>query len=140
MADLLLEPWQHIPTATVPPRPAAPPPLTIEQVIASAPDIAGATERIITARVLHGLASDIREGRMSQTPKLDGLLGNFSAFTARVEAAAQKMSEKMDGTATFTEAAVDKFGTAVDKVHAQAQAIDDAANQLSNGGPPLGNS
>lgn len=74
------------------------------------------------------------------TPNLNGLQGAFANFTKRVDSAALSLTKRMDSVATFTETAVEKFGGAVDKVEAQARAIDNAANQMTNGGPPLGNS
>jgi hypothetical protein len=73
------------------------------------------------------------------TPALNSLQDTFSRFTARVDRAAAKLAARMDSVASFTETAVEKFGGAIDKVEAQAKAIDDAANQMTNGGPPLGN-
>ena len=141
MSDLLLEPWRHnIPTATVPkPEPSQPPPLTIEKAVTSAPDIARATDKIVAARVLQTMANNIREGKLATTPKLNGLQDAFKAFTARVEAAAESLTNRMDTAAGTTETAITKFGHAVEQVEATAKSIDDAANQLTNGGPPLGN-
>lgn len=74
------------------------------------------------------------------TPKLSGLHEAFGKFTQRVEAAADRLHKRMDSVGGFTENAVDKFGSAIDKVEAHAKSIDDAANQMTNGGPPMGNS
>ena len=141
MPDLLLEPWrQRIPTATVQK------PETVEQAPIEAQLITDTTalnsgaDAIVTARYLQAMVNKQREAKLSTTPKLNGLQDAFAAFTTRVEAAAQKLTERMDTVAVTTETAVTKFGSAVDKVEAQAKAIDDAANQITNGGPPLGNS
>ena len=45
----------------------------------------------------------------------------------------------MDTAAETTETAITKFGAAVGQVEATAKDIDNAANQLTNGGPALGN-
>lgn len=138
--DLLLEPWRKpIPVATVPmPAPQAP---TLEQQVVTEPVVLNAVANsLAAASELRSVARDIREGKLTTTPKLNGLQDYFAKFTERVEASVQKLMDKMDGTAGTTEAAVEKFGGAVDKVAATAKAIDDAANQMTNGGPPLGNS
>lgn len=140
MSDLLLEPWRHLPTAPVP-KPQAQPAVPLETQIVTEPAVLNAVADSIAAETgLRAVARDIREGKLTTTPKLSGLQASFAKFTERVEAAAQKLMDKMDGTATTTEAAVEKFGGVVDSVAAQAKAIDDAANQMTNGGPPLGNS
>jgi hypothetical protein len=77
---------------------------------------------------------------LTATPKLNGLQDAFTAFTARVEKAAESLIQRMDAVAGTTEGAVTKFSGAVEKVAVTAKSIDDAANQLTNGGPPLGNS
>lgn len=138
--DLLLEPWRKpIPVATVPmPAPQAP---TLEQQVVTEPVVLNAVANsLAAASELRSVARDIREDKLTTTPKLNGLQDYFAKFTERVEASVQKLMDKMDGTAGTTEAAVEKFGGAVDKVAATAKAIDDAANQMTNGGPPLGNS
>lgn len=138
--DILLEPWRKpIPVATVPmPAPQAP---TLEQQVVTEPVVLNAVANsLAAASELRSVARDIREGKLTTTPKLNGLQDYFAKFTERVEASVQKLMDKMDGTAGTTEAAVEKFGGAVDKVAATAKAIDDAANQMTNGGPPLGNS
>ncbi len=76
----------------------------------------------------------------AQTPKLNGLPNAFASFIARVEAAAGKVHDKMNSVAGETESAVTKFSGAIDPIAAMAKQIDDTANQLTNGGPPLGNS
>lgn len=97
--------------------------------------IADRTDSLVAERVL------ITKGiTVTATPKLNGLSDAFGKFTARVEAAADKLQKRMDSVGDYTETAVTKFGAGVDKIEAQAKAIDDAANQMSNGGPPLGNS
>lgn len=81
-----------------------------------------------------------RAPAMSATPKLDSLLDGFGLFAVTVEEAAGRLHERMARAAGKTVDAVDKFSGAVDKVEATAHAIDDAANRLTNGGPPLAGS
>lgn len=73
---------------------------------------------------------------LTATPKLNGLHAAFAGFTARVEAAAGKLTARMDSVGAYTETAVQKFSGAVDTIEAQAKTIDDAANQITNGAPP----
>jgi len=132
--DVLIEPWRHpIPTATVP-KP--------ERQTIQASDV-GDIRDVLDARTdsltIERLA--LKKGiALTATPKLNGLQDAFTAFTSRVEKAAESLISRMDAVAGTTENAVTKFGGAVDKVEATAKSIDDAANQLTNGGPPLGNS
>lgn len=77
---------------------------------------------------------------LTATPNLNGITAAFEKFTARVEAAAVKLTARMDSVGTYTETAVEKFGGAVTTIEAKAKAIDDAANQMTNGGPPLDSS
>lgn len=94
--------------------------------------IADRTESLIIERLL------VKKGlTVAGTPKLNGLTAAFDKFTARVEAAADSLHKRMDNVGSFTEGAVEKFGGAVEQIQAKAQAIDDAANQMTNGGPPL---
>lgn len=117
--------------------PLAQPIPSLEQQVVTEPAVLDAVaDSIAAAAGLRTLARDIREGKLSTTPKLSGLQDAFAKFTTRVEAAAQALIDKMEGTAASTETAVQKFGGAVDSVAATAKAIDDAANQLTNGGPP----
>ena len=130
--DLLLEPWKrHIPTALVP-KPPSPRPATPHVIIDA---IEARTDSLIIQRLA------LKKGIiLTSTPKLNGLQDAFTAFTARVEKAAEALINRMDSVAGTTEGAVEKFGGAVEKVAVTAKSIDDAANQLTNGGPPLGNS
>lgn len=119
--------------------PAAP---TLEQQIVTEPAVLNAvSDSLAAASGLKSIARDIREGKLSTTPKLNGLQGAFAKFTERVEAVAETLMKRMDSAATMTEGAVEKFGGAVAAIEAQAKTIDDAANQLTNGGPsgPLPN-
>ena len=72
-----------------------------------------------------------------QTPKLNSLKGAFESFTKRVEAAAGTLLNQMDETGSSAEQAVTKFGGVVDSIHATVKDIEDTANQMTNGGPPL---
>ena len=72
-----------------------------------------------------------------QTPKLNSLKGAFESFTKRVEAAAGTLLNQMDETGSSAEQAVTKFGGVVESIHATVKDIEDTANQMTNGGPPL---
>jgi hypothetical protein len=136
-SDFVTEPWRiQIPTALMP----KPQPPALPAAPPSEPDpITKAIEDRADSFVIERLA--LKKGIiLTSTPKLNGLQDAFKGFTERVEASVQKLMDKMDGTATTTEAAVEKFGSAVDKVAATAKQIDDAANQMTNGGPPLAGS
>jgi hypothetical protein len=131
--DFLVEPWRiQIPTATVPkPQPIAPPVASPSDAITKAID--DRTDSLVIERLA------LKKGiTLTTTPKLNGLQDAFKAFTARVEAAAESLTTRMDTAASTTETAITKFGAAVSQVEATAKDIDNAANQLTNGGPPLG--
>jgi hypothetical protein len=51
---------------------------------------------------------------------------------------AQRLHDKMDVAEKTTETSIVKFEGAVDQVLDTVKQIDDAANQMTNGGPPLG--
>lgn len=125
MTDLLLEPWPLRGTGPHEPTP------TITTAIQSA------TDRLTTER---GVRAIIREGLVSSTPNLDGLQNVFANFTTRVDGLAKKLADRMQSVGDYTENAVTKFGNGVDKIEATAKAIDNAANQMTNGGPPLAGS
>ncbi len=80
----------------------------------------------------------VRMSRM--TPKLNGLQQKFAEFTARIEGAVDKIYDEMDQTAAYTESGIVKYSGAVRTIKETAKAIDDAANQMTNGGPPLADS
>lgn len=78
--------------------------------------------------------------KMAGTPKLDGFMSGFDSFTAKVEGLVDDLNKSMADTVTQVGASTTKLGGAVGKIKAKAKQMEDVANQLSNGGPPLGNS
>lgn len=80
-----------------------------------------------------------RTTAMANTPKLNSLMGSYDAFTARVEAAADAVHKRLDAIGGQAETSTAKLSKAVDPIEAMVKQIDDTANQLTNGGPPLGN-
>jgi hypothetical protein len=139
--DFVAEPWRiPIPTAIVPKPHAssAPLPARPTEPSSSEPDITKAIDDRADSLIIERLA--LKKGIvLTSTPKLNGLQDAFKAFTTRVEAAAESLTKRMDTAAETTETAITKFGAAVGQVEATAKDIDNAANQLTNGGPPLGN-
>jgi hypothetical protein len=138
-SDFIIEPWRHpIPTAIVP-KPQIPAPLPVQSLGPSSSGLDPITQAIedrTDSLIIERLAR--KKGIiLTTTPKLNGLQDAFKAFTSRVEAAADSLTKRMDSAATTTETAIVKFGAAVGQVEATAKSIDDAANQLTNGGPPL---
>lgn len=71
------------------------------------------------------------------TPKLNSLANAFANFTDRVEAAADKVLQRMEAAGSNVEDNVRKLDTAIDPIVAVSQNIAQVAGALSNGAPPL---
>lgn len=76
-----------------------------------------------------------------RTPKLMGLNDRLAGMLGSVEAAADRLHRRMTKVEDMSNDGIAKINTVVDSVEAIAKDIHDAANQMTNGGPPLlGNS
>ena len=75
---------------------------------------------------------------MSKTPNLDLLAaGAFDSFTARVDRAMGAVVARLQSVGGSAETSAAKLNSAIDPIEAVVKQVDDAANQLTNGGPPL---
>lgn len=116
---------------------------------AEASHVIGQIERVLDAEVLvqnRAAAAEsvtTTKGKSmsnAKTPKLNSLAGAFDSFANRVEAAAQKVLDRMESVGGGAETSAAKLDKAIDPIEAIVKNIDDTANQLTNGGPPLDDS
>lgn len=76
-----------------------------------------------------------------RTPKLLGLNDRLAGMISSVENAADRLHKRMESVENLSVNGIAKIDGVVSGVEAIARDIHDAANQMTNGGPPLlGNS
>lgn len=72
-----------------------------------------------------------------RTPKLMGLNDRLAGMIGSVEMAADRLHKRMSKVEDMSTEGIAKINVVVDSVEAIAKDIHDAANQMSNGAPPL---
>lgn len=75
-----------------------------------------------------------------RTPKLMGLNDRLAGMISSVETAADRMHKRIAKVEDMSSDGIAKINTVVDSVEAIAKDIHDAANQMTNGAPPLSDS
>lgn len=71
------------------------------------------------------------------TPKLQALAGKLRDVRARVEQRAVELSDRLDKVDQSSETNAGRLHTELDKIDAAVREVEDLANQMTNGGPPL---
>lgn len=72
-----------------------------------------------------------------RTPKLLGLNDRLAGMLGSVEAAADRLHRRMSKVEDMSVDGIAKIDAVVDSVEAIATEIHNAANQMTNGAPPL---
>lgn len=71
------------------------------------------------------------------TPKLQGLAAKMRDVTASIEGRALQLSDRLDKADRSSAQNADRVHAELDKIEAAVRQVEDLANQMSNGGPPL---
>lgn len=88
-------------------------------------------------KAIRELSGDVSPREVPMTPKLQGLASKLRHVTQSIEDRAVRLADRLDSVDQKDAEAHAKVHTEIDKIEDASRGLDDFANQVSNGGPPL---
>lgn len=101
--------------------------------------IAALTDRVVSAQVIARaiVAGQKRTKGDGMTPKLQALAGRLKDVTAKIDARAAGLIERLDNADKISADNASRVNAELDKIEEAVRNVEDLANQMTNNGPPL---